>query len=383
MNSEADYRLLLLDISYFSGKVEAYLRYKGVAYQREDISWRRFAREVLPEVGLMKVPVVATPDGQWLKDSTPIMDWFEQRQPEPSVLPDDPVARLLARLLEDYADEWLWRPALHYRWSYRPDALLYSRRIVAESLADQPAPQWLLRANLRRRQRREYVRGDGVTRATRAHVEAVYLDTLDRLQALLSRWPFISGERPSLADFGFFASMFRHFSIDPTPSRIMRERAPAVYQWTARLWAAPGSELGQAAWPGVDELADRWLPLLRDMGSGYLDYLHANAVALGRGERWFDWNCGGVVYRGLPVVRYRAWCRERLQQHYHALGEGDRARADLVLEGAGVLEPLLRDGALASGIDLPAGGEAAVCRPPYKLGLGERFALGWPAWNRD
>jgi hypothetical protein len=26
--------------------------------------------------------------------------------------------------LEDDADEWLWRPALHYRWSYRADALL-------------------------------------------------------------------------------------------------------------------------------------------------------------------------------------------------------------------------------------------------------------------
>ena len=28
----------------------------------------------------------------------------------------------MSRLLEDYADEWLWRPAMHYRWSYEADA---------------------------------------------------------------------------------------------------------------------------------------------------------------------------------------------------------------------------------------------------------------------
>jgi len=32
--------------------------------------------------------------------------------------------------------------------------------------------------------------------------------------------------------------MFRHFGIDPTPSRIMRNTAPAVYEWVARMWNA-------------------------------------------------------------------------------------------------------------------------------------------------
>jgi len=36
------------------------------------------------------------------------------------------------------------------------------------------------------------------------------------------------GQFPTILDFGFFGSMFRHFSIDPTPSFIMRREAPAV-----------------------------------------------------------------------------------------------------------------------------------------------------------
>ena len=81
------------------------------------------------------------------------------------------------------------------------------------------------------------MRGDGVTPATRAAVESSYLDTLAALDAIFARRPYVLGERPTEADFGFFASLFRHFASDPAPARIMRARAPQVLEWTARLWS--------------------------------------------------------------------------------------------------------------------------------------------------
>jgi len=39
-------------------------------------------------------------------------------------------------LVEDYADEWLWRPALHYRWSYATDKHALSRRFAETFLED-------------------------------------------------------------------------------------------------------------------------------------------------------------------------------------------------------------------------------------------------------
>src|SRR3990172_4456353 len=84
------YRVYLMNVSYFSGKLEAYLRYKQIPYERVEVSWGALMRRILPRTGLAKVPVVETPDGQWLQDTTPILDWMEARHPEPAILPADP-----------------------------------------------------------------------------------------------------------------------------------------------------------------------------------------------------------------------------------------------------------------------------------------------------
>ena len=53
----------------------------------------------------------------------------------------------------------------------------------------------------------------------------------DVLEAGLSRQLFLYGERPSIGDFGLYG-MLSQFVIDPTPSRILRERAVRLLQWT-------------------------------------------------------------------------------------------------------------------------------------------------------
>jgi glutathione S-transferase len=355
------YRAYVMDVSYFSGKLEAYLRYKRIPYERIETGTREMRRELLPNTGLMKVPTLLTPDGEWLQDSTPIIDWLEERHPDGRVIPDDPHQAYLSRLLEDYADEWLWRPALHYRWSYRRDARLLGDRIAAEVMKDVPLPRALKAWMMRNRQHRIYVAGDGVSNETRAHVEHVYTDTLARLERVLAAHPFLLGGRPSLADFGFFASMFRHFSLDPTPARLMRDRAPAVYAWVARLWNARW-DVDDGPWVAEGTVPEGWNAILADAGSCYLPYLLANALAWRSGRRRFDFGIQGVTYRNLPVVHYRVWCRERLQDHFESLGDAARARVRATLERAGAWEPLWRDGKIAS--HLHAGSTPPVCRAP-------------------
>lgn len=374
-----EYTLYLMYVSYFSGKMQAYLQYKEVPHRPVEMNWWQFANEIYPATGLMKVPVVKTPDGQWLQDSTPMIDWFEQRFPRGAVLPDDPVQAFYCRLLEDYADEWLWRPALHYRWSYSADAHGLSRRFAETFLRSAPGPRFTVAAFARWRQKHYYVDGDGVTGETRAHVEGIYLRTLDSLQAIFERQPFLLGARPSLADFGFFAGMFRHFACDPTPSLIMQARAPAVFEWVGRMWNARASRFGELAWPAPGTLPELWQPILRDIGEAYLPYLHANATAWRDGRKRFDFPVQGVTYRDLPAVQYRVWCRERLQQHRAALPPAARVGVDAILEQAGALEPLLRDGTIESTLH---SGEPPVCTP-RPVGLVERlwyfiFGTHWP-----
>jgi len=363
------YTLYIFDVSYYSGKMEGYLRYKEIPYERVEPDWWQMVDVIYPNTGLMKVPAVRTQDGRWLSDSTPMIDWFEKEHPAGAVLPDDPVQAFFCRLVEDYADEWLWRPALHYRWSYRSDALFYSRRFAHEFLRVLPFPKPITALIARQRQSRFYVRGDGVSSKTRAHVEGVYQKNLAWLQALLEKQPFLLGGRPSLADFGYFASMFRHFGIDPTPAGIMRMRAPAVYEWVARLWNARHSAI-DGAWPQAGTLPPGWTPILRDIGEAYLPYLHRNACAFRDGEERFDLEIQGVRYRDLPAVPYRVYCRERLQRHYAELPSGSQEAVQALLREHGCLEPLLRDGRIPS--HHADGAEPPYCQP-RQVGACEKF----------
>ncbi len=366
------YELFVFDISYFSGKMEAYLQYKEIPFNRHEPNWWTMANVIYPSTGLMKVPVARTPEGEWLKDSTPMIDWFEKKHPAGPVIPEDPLQGFFSRLLEDYADEWLWRPALHYRWSYDADAMLLSRRFAREFLRNPVFPASFTARMALRRQRNVYVKGDGITPRTKEHVEGIYLNTLDRLQKIFERQPFLLGAAPSLADFGFFASMYRHFSLDPTPSRIMRERAPAVYEWTARLWNARRSKLAAVKnpWPKPGTLPGGWESILQDAGEAYLPYLHANAKAFAAGKRKFGVEIQGVRYENLPVVQYRVWCRKRLQDHYEALPESAKASVRGAMEKHGCWEPLQRDGRIPS--HLHEGETPPLCRP-RSISRGERL----------
>ncbi|HYC00002.1 MAG TPA: glutathione S-transferase family protein [Candidatus Limnocylindrales bacterium] len=366
----APYTHFMLWCSYYSGKMQAYLRYKEIPHVDVEPQWWELANVVYPNTGRMQVPAIRTPDGQWMTDSTPMIEWFEQRFPQGPVLPDDPYQAFFCRLLEDYADEWLWRPALHYRWSYSEDARALGARFSDTFLKDWLMPKAIMSVMAQRRQYRLYVAGDGVTAETRAHVEQTYRTALERLEAILSRQAFLLGDKPCLADFGFFASMFRHFSQDPTPSRIMHERAPNVYAWLGRLWSSRASTLtGEHAAPGM--LPEGWTPLLKDIGETYLPYLHANAKAWRENCRRFDVTVQGVTYRNLPVVQYRVWCRQELQRHYAALPEAARAQVERTLVQAGCMEPLLRDGTIESG--LHATSRPPICQP-RPMSFRQKFA---------
>jgi len=348
-----------LDPSYYSGKLEGYLRYKEIPYRFEELSSASF-RTVFQHTGLLKMPAVALADGRWLTDTTPIIAWLESQQPEPAVIPADPVQAFVSRLVEDYADEWLWRPAMHYRWSY--DGEHMGGRLADELLRDVRAPRFLRRRFIRRRQYTYFVPGDGVTPETRAHVERIYTDNLAWLEAVLAEQPFLLGARPTLADFGYFASMFRHFGIDPTPARIMRDTAPGVYAWVARLWNARASRDGGGALAPAGTVPATWAPILADVGGVYLPYLNANAAAYaGRAPR-FDVVVQGVQYRSVPTSQYRVWCLEELRRHAQALSEDARARVEALLAPSGGWTALWAADAPTS--DWDPEGTAPFARPP-------------------
>jgi len=333
------------EISYFTGKLEAVIRYMELPYQRVT---KGPMGELATATGTAQVPALRLADNRWLTDTTPIISWLDDRYPEASVIPRDPVTAFFSRLLEDYADEWLWRPAMHYRWDYAEGARLQARVLADAHEGDVQLPKFLMRYLITNRQRKYFTRGDGVTPETWDHVEKIFLDTLAQFNTILDARPYLLGTRPSLADFGFFGPMFRHFSMDPTSARIMRETAPAVFEWVARMWNARASVIGGEL---LEHVPEDWGPILDSIGSGYLPYLCANAEAWKAGRSHFDVDIEGALYRRIRTSVYRVWCLEELRRHFEALSEAHQGEVRARLEAHGCWAPLWRVDDPRSGVD--------------------------------
>ncbi|NNL67599.1 MAG: glutathione S-transferase family protein [Myxococcales bacterium] len=103
-------------LSLFTAKVRIALREKGIAAEIIDVPFGRQGYEPKhPEVvrrnPKAQVPVLV--DGEVsLTDSTVILEYLEDRYPEPALYPKDPAGRARCRQLEMFADEILFPPVL-------------------------------------------------------------------------------------------------------------------------------------------------------------------------------------------------------------------------------------------------------------------------------
>jgi glutathione S-transferase len=335
------------DISYFSGKLEAYLRYKAIDYTAVDID-RKVLDHIADHSGVKKMPAIECDDGQWLYDTTPMIQWLESQHRENPITPNDPALAFISLLIEDYADEWLWRPAMWWRWMPRASAWAVGYKIGCEffgRLLARPVGWYF-----GKRQQNEWLWNDGMTRQNSADVKDMLFRELDFLEAQLEEQPYLLGSHPSAADFGYFASMFRHFGNDVESSEIMRRQAPNTYEWLARLWNAKPHKLAAEqdwAWPE----GSHWNALLERICRDYLPYLHQNSLAHQSGRTRFDYHGKSFVFKGNQTTDYRVWCREQLQQQFQSLPDEAKERVTSLLAPQGGIDSLFADGKIASGLD--------------------------------
>lgn len=346
------------EISYFTGKFETYLRYKELPYTYRGLDLVHYYWTVPRRLGATEYPTVRLADGRWMSDTTPMISWLEGEHPGRPVIPQEPVQRYLALLIEDFADEWLWRPAMYYRWSHADD-----RRLAAASLAREvvrfPIPLAVRKLLVAGRQTHLFVTHDGVNdRATREHAHAAYTRLLDMLEPIFTARPFILGQRPTIADIGLMGPFWRHFAHDPTTAKLMQDRAPSTFAWAARTWSARASRLADLEL--LAGIPPDLSPLLTEIGQAHLEALAANAAAHGAGRTTHDLTVQGVTYRSVPTSAYRVWCLEQLRERFASLDAPAAGEVRTVLERHGCWEPLWRIDGLASGHD--PDGTAPFCR---------------------
>jgi glutathione S-transferase len=320
------------ELSPYSVKVRSYLRFKGIPHewiprnQDNMDEYRKYAK-------LPLIPLVVTPDGEGLQDSTPILEHFERLEPEPGVHPADPTLAFLSALLEEYGDEWGNKPMFHYRWTYEADQRSAAERIARENLPRASAEQLAGAIEMIKGRMVPRLRFVGSAPETREPIEGSFLRQLALLEAHLAARPYLFGGRPVFADFGVFPQLYECLT-DPTPGALLRERAPRVVAWLERML----SPRAQGDLEGWDALEATLLPFLREeVGGIFFPWTLANARALAAGEKTFRTRLGAHEFTQ-ETQKYHAKSLAALRARYAALPE--RARLDAILARCACLEPL-------------------------------------------
>jgi len=357
------YKVYLADVSYFSGKLEAYLRYKEIPYERVETSAKIGFEEIYKHTGILKVPAVKTADGLWMKDTTPMLDWFEKKYPKHPVIPDDPTLRFVSKLIEDYADEWCWRSAMYFRWRDPANSDYLAQRIGKEVLSHWPIPTKYAGKYFKYRQKKIFMYGDGLTSKSEPIIRQQYFDLLDSLDTLLIDTPYLLGNTVTLVDIAMMGPFFRHYFCDPEPAKIMRDRYPRVMEWVVKVWNAKASKQQEPI--RMSDFSHKgWGKILKEISQVYIPYLVRNAQAWKAKEKRFDYDVHNTTLPNLPVIHYRVYCLEVLEKLYNLLDQDTRNKVDNIFKPYGSLE-LNTD--ISSGLD-----------SEYQLPLAKRSKpVGW------
>lgn len=336
------YTLYGADISYFTGKVRAYLRWKGLPFEEVPADARVYRQVIVPRVGFPVIPVLVTGDDETLQDSTEIIDALEQRHGGPCVHPGGPQQRLVSLLLELYGDEWLLIPAMHYRWHHNREwAILSFGALNAPSAT--PEEQRAIGTKLSAPFAQAAVLL-GAEPSMHAAVEASYEALLGELDRHLAEHPCLLGTRPSVGDFGLIGPLYAHQYRDPRSGELMQRLAPRVVRWVERM-QQPEQPL-QGSFLPDDEIPATLLPVLRRMMREQMPVLQDTARHV---SAWMAAHPGQPLPRALGmhefslegrqgqrIVRpYSLWMLQRARDAYQALPTAERARADALLASVG------------------------------------------------
>ena len=337
------------ELSLYTGKARAYMRYKKLDWHEELATREVYKSVILPQIGAPIVPVLATDAGEYVQDTTDIIDFLEARHPDYSVYPDTPVQKLVALLLECYGDEWLIIPAMHYRWS----VLEQQSDFILSEFGRLSAPEASYEQQIEIGRKtsapfRSSIVALGVTQETIPGIERAYATLLEQLNNHFTQYDYLLGSRPSIGDFGLLGPLYAHLGRDPVPKAIMQETAPAVYRWVQRM-NAPEPLSGEF-------LADDQVPesLYGVLETLCADFLPDVLDVIVHNEKWMTDHPGENIPRALGMHpfhtggasgerymhSYAQWMYQRPWRHYQALLEPDREHADALLQKVGGLTAL-------------------------------------------
>jgi glutathione S-transferase len=308
---------------------------------------------VLDELPL--VPYLLGPEGENLYDSSAIAEWLDAKhiQPGSKLIPEDPELRFATLLVDEYFDEFGLYMAHHNRWILSASDNDAGRRLAGEYRSLLPGPlrgafaRWFSRRQTRRlaylfsvAAKGEKFPGARAGRppsptgfpATHELLAESFERMLSRLEAMLSRRPYLFGERFTLADASAYGQLCMN-AHDPAAERLIARNAPATRQWVARIEAGDlmpahacgtsGLMLSEELDGLIDEICATFVPLMRQNEAAYVKHAARgrtvfNEAAFDRARGLYYGSIGGRPYRAVAkTFQVKVW--RRLLAEWEAL----------------------------------------------------------------
>jgi hypothetical protein len=177
----------------------------------------------------------------------------------------------------------------------------------------------------------------GATAENKPLLEESYHRILAAFEPHVGMTKYLFGSRPSLADFAWFGQL-SELATDPTPMRIMREKAQFSDHWVRRLDDSSGVD---GKWyPREQALSGMTEALLRIAGELYLPFLVANAQAFAKGVERLEITVWGLPY-ALSPFKYQVKCLDLIRGKFASLDAEHRTALRPVLKRTGCWEHLV------------------------------------------
>lgn len=334
---KSQYQFYGVQVSNFAGKARGYLNYKGLDYQEKAPTAYDLLVRFPKRVGDRFFPVIKTRDGEWLADTTDMIETLEGRHPEPSIRASSPRQTIAAMLIEAWWDDVGTVVALHTRWSYPENYPLFRSEIGKGMLPWAPKllQNWIV-DNTAAAKMREALPFMGITPAQIPLLEQWIANVLDLFEQHFTQHDYLFGGRPTIADYSLLGPMYGHLSRDYWPRRELIAPRPNLKAYIERLHRGDkangdllaNDEIPETLLPIFDIIFSEFYPLLSGTTEHVKDFVARRGMKKGdklpRTMREVSFPMGEGEYTR-STLSYVLWMMQRIQKHLQTIPQSDRA----------------------------------------------------------
>ncbi len=339
------------NLSYYTGKVLCYLRYKNIPHEFKPVDLWTLLYRIKRHTGETVMPVLVTETHEWVQDSSVIIDRMEVLYASPSVHPETPVQRFASSLMEAWGDEW-WIPiAMHTRWSYAENYEAFEKETGPSLLPYFPnfMQRWAVRKTAKLL--RSYLPSVGVRPEHFSLLDDWTVSMLDLFEAHFKQANYLFGDQPAIGDFGLVGTMYGHLGHDAWPARELIAPRPHLRAWIDRMadhsQARPhkgflsNDTIAPTMKPVFEVIMKEFIPMLQGIAA-QIESMPCNlqphmplprvlgdiAIPVGRGT---------FKRAAMP---YSLWMIQRTLDLYKAMTQSDQSRVQAWLSSVGGTELL-------------------------------------------